>query len=269
MFESGHISQSDQLSQRLSISLGTGSFINADHFAAALVFPAAISLVGFMRLRGWQRLASSIAFLLLLVGILVSATRGSLVAVGVVAVYLAIVERRQIQLLALGAIGLAISAAIPNIWLRFLDPGQAGLGGRSGLWAIAAVAFRQHWLFGVGTGNFRLAYRDAYLTVAQSGYFYHRWMEDSHNLIVNTGVELGVIGVAIVLAAWFLQFRTVSRIPRSSPLGAARSAIEAGTIGLFVVAMTVDIMWYKYLWIAFMLAVLCRNAWLSEAKPSS
>ncbi len=265
MFRSGHISQTDVLSQRLSISFGSGSFINADHFAAALVFPLAIALTGFLRLRGWQRVASAVAFLLLLVGVLVSATRGSLVALGVMAVYLAIVERRRVQLFVLGAIGLAASAAMPNIWLRFLDPEQGGFGGRSGIWKIAGAAFREHWLLGAGTGNFRLAYRDAYLSVGQSGYFYHRWMEDSHNLIVNTGVELGVIGVVLVLAAWVLQFRTTSRIPRTSSLGGVRSAIEAGTIGLFVVAMTVDIMWYKYLWIAFMLAVLARNAWETES----
>jgi len=269
MFHSGHITQSDALSQRLSISLGSRSFINADHFAGALVFPLAIALTGFLRLRGWGRVASGSAFLLMLGGVLVSATRGSLVAVGVMAIYLGIVERRRLQLLILGAIGLAASAAMPNIWLRFLDPEQGGFGGRLGIWKIAAVAFREHWLVGAGTGNFRLAYSDAYLAVGQPGYFYHRWMEDSHNLIVNTSVELGVIGVVIILVAWVLQFRTTIRIPRRSSFGAVRTAIETGTIGLFVVAMSVDLMWYKYLWIAFMLAVLARNAYASETTSAT
>lgn len=269
MFTSGHISKSDALSQRLSISLGTHSFINADHFAGALVFPMAIALTGFLRLRSWGKVASGVAFLLLLTGVLVSATRGAVIALAVMGVYLAIVERRRIQLVMLAVLGLAASAAVPNIWLRFLDPEQGDLGGRSGLWKIAAAAFRQHWLAGAGTGNFRLAYRDAYLSVSQPGFFYHRWMEDSHNLIVNTSVELGVVGVILILAAWVLQFRTTERIPRTSVLGGVRSAIEAGTIGLFVVAMTVDIMWYKYLWIAFMLAIMARNAWLADARPAA
>jgi O-antigen ligase len=265
MYESGHVASSDALSQRLEISLGTGAFINADHFAGALVFPLAIALVGFLRLRGWQRVASAAAFVVLLAGVLVSATRGSLVALLVMGVYLAIVERRRIQLLALGAVGLVASAAMPNIWLRFLDPEQGGLGGRSGLWAIGAAAFRRNWFAGDGTGNFRLAYGDAYLSIPQPGVFYHRWAEDSHNLIVNTGVELGIVGVVLVLVAWWLQFRVVASIPRDSSFGAVRSAIEAGTLGLFIVAMSVDLMWYKYLWIAFMLGMLARNAW--RARP--
>jgi len=265
MYHSGHISQSDALSARLSIALGMRSFINADHFAGALVFPIAIALVGCLRLRGLRRIAAAAAFVLLVSGMLVSATRGSLVAVAVLGAYLAVVERRRIGLLVVGLLGLAASFAMPNIWLRFLDPEQGGLGGRSGIWAIGLAAFRQHWLVGDGTGNFRLAYGDAYLSIAQPGYFYHRWAEDSHNLIVNTGVELGIVGIVLVLAAWVLQFRTVARIPRTSSMGAIRSAIEAGTLGLFVVAMSVDLMWYKYLWIAFMLAMLARNASIGTA----
>lgn len=132
MYESGHIQQTDALSERLNIAFGTGSFINADHFAGALVFPAAIALVGLLRFGGWKRVAAGLAFLGLLGGILVSATRGSLIAVAVMMVYLAIVERRRIALLAVTVAGLAASFALPNIWLRFLDPDQGGMGGRWG-----------------------------------------------------------------------------------------------------------------------------------------
>lgn len=268
MYEGGHIQRTDALSERLNISFGSGSFINADHFAGALVFPAAIALVGVLRLRGWKRIAAGAAFLILLGGILVSATRGSLIAIGVMLVYLAIVERRRMLVLAITVAGLAASFAMPNIWLRFLDPDQGDLGGRAGIWRIGLAAFRAHWLAGDGTGNFRLAYGEAYLKVAQSGPFFHAWAEDSHNLLVNTGVELGIVGVVLVLAAWILQFRTVARIPRESSFGYARSAIEAGTLGLFVVAMTVDLMWYKYLWVAFTLGALARNAWLARGLPA-
>jgi O-antigen ligase len=266
MYVSGHVARTDALSQRLDISLGSNAFINADHFSGALVFPIAIALVGFLRLNGWQRIAAAGAFVILLGGVLISATRGSLVAVGVLAVYLAFVERRRLQLLALGGIGLLASLFVPNIWLRFLDSEQGGFGGRSGIWAIGLAAFRHHWLLGAGTGNFRLAYAEAYLNVAQRGPFFHRWAEDSHNLLVNTGVELGVVGLVLILAAWVLQFRTVAKIPRDAAFGAARSAIEAGTLGLFVVAMALDLMWYKYLWIAFMLGMLARNAWLAAPR---
>lgn len=269
MFVSGHVQRTDALSSRLDISLGANSYINADHYAGALVFPLAIALVAFLRLDGWKRVIAAVSFTTLVAGILVSATRGSLVSLAIMGIYLAFVERRRLQLLVLGGIGLLTSLAMPNVWLRFVDSQQGDLGGRNGIWAIGLNAFRTHMLAGSGTGNFRLAYGEAYLMTPQKGLFTHRWAEDSHNLIVNTSVELGIIGVVLILIAWYLQFRTVSKISRDSSFGAVRSAIEAGTIGLFMVAMAVDLMWYKYLWIAFMLGVLARNAWITSADPVS
>jgi hypothetical protein len=58
-------------------------------------------------------------------------------------------------------------------------------------------------------------------------------------------------------------------IARASSLGAARSAVEAGTLGLFVVAMALDVMWYKYVWIAFMIGVLVRNAALADPADAA
>ena len=39
-------------------------------------------------------------------------------------------------------------------------------------------------------------------------------------------------------------------------------------LGLFMVAMTVDLMWYKYLWLVFMLGVFVRNAAVAEREPN-
>jgi len=40
-------------------------------------------------------------------------------------------------------------------------------------------------------------------------------------------------------------------------------ALEAATVGLFINALSLDILFYKYLWIAFVLGVLIRNAAVS------
>lgn len=270
MFVSGHVERDDALSQRLDIGSNSagGAFINADHFGGILIFPLAIALVGVLRLRGLARVASGIAFFVLLGGLLVSAARGALVALAVMAVYLAIVERRRVLVALLAAGGLAASIALPNVWLRFFDPTQGGFGGRLGIWKIAWYPFRDHWLTGVGTGDFRLAYSEGYLHVFQTGFF-HPWQEYSHNLLVSTGVELGAVGVILVLAAWFLQFRSTARIPRAAPFGAVRSAIEAATLGLFVVSLTIDVMWYKYVWVVFILGVMARNAWLAQGDRNA
>lgn len=267
LFTHGTQIQNDSaLSHRLTIVLRPGSFINADHFAAALVFPIALAMVAALHYRGWLKVASAAVLIVLLSGIYATATRGSLVAVGAIWLYLIIFYRHRIQLALLGALGLAATIPFPSMWLRFIDPSQGDAGGRFGIWGIAWAAFKPHWAFGIGTEQFRLAYSQAYLATAKEAHGMHRWQEDAHNLIVSTGVELGVVGLILIAAAWFYQIRVGKDVPPSSPLFMWRIALEAATIGLLIDAMALDIMFYKYLWITFTLGVLVRNCWLGERR---
>ncbi len=262
LFRQGSVS-SDTASTRLTVALSKTQGINADHFSAALVFPFALAIVAALYLRGWQRIAATLSALVLIVGIAVSGTRGSLIAVGVIWLYLMIAYRHRIQLAIIGAVCVAGSAAMPSVWMRFTDASQGEAGGRYPIWAIAWDAFRRHWLLGIGTEQFRLAYGESYIAIA-SGRLVHSWSEDAHNLIASTAVELGIIGLLLVLAAWYAQFRLGSNIPRSSPMFHARIAVQAGTLGMFVNALSVDMLFYKYLWIAFMMGVIVQNTWRVE-----
>jgi O-antigen ligase len=262
------VAKNSALSHRLSIVVGNhGPFINADHFSAALVFPVALVMVAGLSLHGWRKALAAASLLVLMAGIYVSATRGSLIAVGAMWLYLMIAYRHRVQLLMLAGAALLASLPFPSMWLRFIDSSQGDAGGRFGIWAIAWRAFKLHWLGGIGTGQFRLAYQESYLYVKPSLNNPRPWMEDAHNLIASTAVELGVIGLLLILAAWCFQFRVGRSIPRTSSLFDMRVALEAATLGLFVNALSVDLMFYKYLWIAFTLGVLVRNAWLAEGEP--
>ena len=253
------------LSHRLTIIVSPGSFINADHFAAALVFPVAVAMIAALHFRGWMKVASAVALVMLLSGIYASATRGSLIAVGVIWLYFLIFDSHRRQLAALGVLGLLATIPFPSMWLRFFDPSQGDAGGRYGIWGIAWEALKSHWIFGIGTGQFRLAYSQAYIAAAK-GPNAHRWQEDAHNLVVSTSVELGIIGLALIMVAWFYQVRVGKDIPPPSPLFKWRIALEAATVALLIDAMTVDLMFYKYLWITFTLGVLVRNCWLGEKR---
>jgi O-antigen ligase len=239
--------------------MGKSSVINSDHFSAALVLPIALAIVAALHNRGWRKAFYAGIVLIVLGGIFVSGTRGSLIAVGVMCVYLAVFYGYRRQIAAIALAGLAFSAAFPNMWMRFLDPSQGEAGGRYGIWAIAWDAFKQHWLIGIGTSQFRLAYAESYLRIPTSS-MNAPWFEDAHNIIASNGVELGIIGLVLVLAAWFYQVRVARNVTRFSPLFHVRMALEAACVGLFINALSLDIMWYKYLWIAFTLGVLVRNA---------
>jgi O-antigen ligase len=102
-----------------------------------------------------------------------------------------------------------------------------------------------------------LAYNRSLLEVFQP--LFVGWNRASHNIWVGNGVELGIIGIALLLWGWYSQFRAVRTIAPDDPRYPMRLACEASVLGLFVAAMFADVMLTKYLWLAFMLVGLTRN----------
>jgi O-antigen ligase len=251
---------------RLSILMNANSAVNADHFSAALIMPIALAVVGLLHTQGWRKVLFAGPLIIMFAGVFASGTRGSFIAISAMWVYLLIVHRQRLQLAAVAGAGMLASIPFPNVWMRFFDPSQGEAGGRYGIWGIALAAFKHRPWLGYGIDNFRIAYSQFYVSSAH-GLNIAPWMQDAHNVIVSTVVELGVIGLVLVLVAWFYQYRITSMIPRSSPLFSARIAIETGTVGLFVNALAVDLMFYKYLWLAFTLGAFVRSAYLSQKQP--
>jgi O-antigen ligase len=265
IYRNASSSVSGSAGDRLAIQMSGTSYVNSDHFSAALIMPIALALVGFLHFGGWRKAMFAAALLVILAGVYVSGTRGSFIAIGAMWLFLLVSYRRPVQLAVIAAIGLLASIPFPNVWIRFFDPTQGEAGGRYSIWAIAWDAFKHRPLLGIGADGFRIAYGESYLAAARGRLISH-WWQDAHNVIVSNAVELGIIGLVLVLAAWFYQFRIARSIPRSSPLFGARLAIEAGTLGLFVNALSVDLMFYKYLWMAFMLGAFVRSAYLGEQQ---
>jgi hypothetical protein len=254
---------------RLNIQLGTNGSagsINSDHFAGALVLPIALALTATLRLRGIKKLLGWSVLLVLFAGVFVSATRSAIIAFGLMCVYLMVIyPQGRKQIIGIVVTGFLASLTMPSVWLRFMDPSQGAGNGRYAIWSVGWRAFQQHWLAGAGAGDFRAAYQAAFLGMYQNGPI-PPLIQDAHNMLVSTSVELGVIGITLLLVAWYFQFRAVSVIPRSSSLFDLRLGVEAGIIGLCFVALTLDVLYFKYLWIGFMIAVLVRNAYVCQQQ---
>jgi O-antigen ligase len=249
----------DTLNNRLFLE-NDNNIVDPNQFAAALVLPIAFALTGLMRARtGRARVIYCIALLAMGAGIAVSGSRGGMLAVAVVLVYITL--RARTNLLASGvALALLTSALALNsdIGSRLATAAPSGGAGRVDIWRVGLVAFREHLWIGAGYSNFSLAYDNAFITVFER--YYTHWHRAPHNILLQVGVELGIIGLLIFVAAWFVQFRALRTIKRTYPLYGARIAAEGALIGLFVAGMFLDTMNFKYQWLAFMLVMLIRNA---------
>ncbi len=241
--------------QRLVVTSGT-SHIDPNQFAAAVLMPFALTVMMFLRCK----LSLTKVLLLGVVGILLtgfitSASRGGLLAAGLIMLFLFVRSRYKMQV-AVGGVAAALMIAPSALIARFAQVQSTGGAGRLDIWTSAAIAFKQHWIVGSGIGNFPYAYDQVYLLSFHQS---NHWHVVAHDLIAQSSVETGLIGLALVLLAWLSQFKVLNFIGPGEALYDLRIALQASIVGLFACALFVDVMWYKYLWLAFSVAALARN----------
>lgn len=250
---------------RLRITTDTGA-IDPNHFAAALLLPIALCLSALLTTKKLIVAAGSIAALgMLFVGVTLSASRGAVMAIGFMAVYFLIRSRTRIRLIAI-TIATAVAAMAfssqTDLWNRFTVAMSTGGNGRTSIWLVGLQALKQHWLFGAGYGNFSEAYDRVFLQTPHQIWDQANWHRASHDLLIGTSVELGIVGTVLLLLAWGSQFYMLRAIEPTEPEYPLRVAAEAAVLGIFVAALFLDVMTFKYVWLAFMFIAILRNAHL-------
>ena len=237
------------------------SQINPDHFANALLLPISLAAVGTLWSRTLAaRLFCGASLLAMLAALTLSGSRGAVLGLLAVIVYLLIRDRHRVQLAAFSAIAIAgvLITTGGTMLQRFSQSLTTGGAGRVSIWQAGWLAFKDNWLWGAGYGNFPFAYDRAYIHVFQA--LNAEWHRAPHNILLGSGVELGIIGLALLIAAWTGTYQLVSSITPADPRYPIKLAVQAGIIGLFVSGMFADIMITKYVWLAFILAALTSNA---------
>lgn len=255
---------------RLAISDTTGG-LNPDHYAGAMILPIALAIAGLLWSRSlWVRTGCALAIVIMLWAVELSGARGATLGLGALFIYLLIRDRHhRVQLVTLAAVGCALVLAIAggSMIARFAEASVNGGAGRMDIWHVGWLAFKNNWLVGAGYNNFPLAFDQSFLQVSQS--FFTKWHRASHNILLHTGVELGIVGLALFVMAWIGQIRLAIAISPNHLLYPMRLATEGALIGLFVAGLFADIMTQKYVWLGFMLIALVRNAAIGERKAQS
>jgi O-antigen ligase len=245
----------------LWIQTDEGSQVNPDHFGNSFILPASLALVGALWSRQlFKKLLYILALLVMLAAVALTGARGAMLGFLVVGIFLLIRDRHRVQLAWLGAAGGVLGAIVAGSLLasRFSTAVSSGGAGRTQIWRAGFAAFKEFWLFGAGYGNFPEAYNRFYLQVFQP--LDPHFSRGSHNIFLNAGVELGIIGLALLLAGWIQTFRLLSPIAESDYRYPLRLALQASILGLFVAGIFADLMTMKYVWMAFMLTVMAYNA---------
>lgn len=195
---------------------------------------------------------------LLLLGVLMTGSRGGLLATGVALITLiSVVPRGKARLATYGLAGLAVAATIfiaTPFGLAERTVETTSSSGRTDIWKVGLAACPQYCAFGSGWGTFSQVYADTQATVPDARVLVGGGAYEPHNVWVLVAIELGVPGLLLLAAGLVLSAREALRLPsglRAPPLSALFATIFA--------AFFLSNLEFKFFWMALILVALSRN----------
>jgi O-antigen ligase len=249
---------------------GTARFgedlIDPNHTAAALTLPLAV-VVG--RLvsgpRRSTRVFSAVAVAMLMAAILLSASRGGVLAGIIVFLTVAAAGHRKAATLAVGAIAAIVLTATFALSTFTLDNRltSGDPTGRSDIWRVGAHACASYCVIGSGWGTFGLVYAET-LPHVPAAEVSGRGQEfyAPHNNWLQAMVETGFVGAGLMTLGLLLSAKEALSLPR-----AVRGPPLAALAALLVTAMLLSNMEFKYFWMVLIYVTLVSRAHASAEPP--
>jgi O-antigen ligase len=194
----------------------------------------------------WIRLACLISFGFSFFLILLTGSRGGLLALVAVSGMLLLSRSRVIKLshkTLFILIAVVFMSFAPINWERYStimdvdeDYNLTAEAGRIGIWKIGLRAMWENPLLGVGVGNINMAIG---IDRERRGLESQKW-QTAHNMVVQIGAETGVAGLSLFLIISFNVFRFLFKLPKYSNSKVMVRISEMGRVGflgLFVSGM--------------------------------
>jgi O-antigen ligase len=165
--------------------------------------------------------------------------------------------RARWQVVAVIVLLLILTLAVPDAFYSRIDAvisrDDATGSGRLDIWRVGVQAIERSGFVGVGLDNFpELFNRYA---------FSHRGF-NAHNIYLMVLIELGVVGLALMLAAIGSHLLDVRSTRKTGHSGVALTAIEAACVGQLMSAVFADYLWIKSFWFGWTLltwAIYCES----------
>jgi O-antigen ligase len=234
---------------------------NPNHFAASLILPMSLAIGSFLSCRNRVgKVASMVAVAVIAFGLYLSMCRGALVALVVMMLVYLYRCRAGFRVFLVLAVLSTMLVAAPAVFFTRLNNSMPSRGeGRFDIWQVGLVAMRHHGILGAGLDNFPLAYEE-YVGSASRFRGYNR---ASHNIFLETAVEVGIVGFVLFIGA--LQSQLRAALAFKTGMGGlswpATAPYEAACWGMLAMGFSLDNLWHKTFWLSWiLLAIAVRVA---------
>ena len=198
-------------------------------------------------------------------GIFLTVSRANLLALTIMLCVLLVRSRKRWHLVAVVGVLAGLLLFMPDILFQRIDmliSGEDTTGsGRTDIWTSGLALLSRFGWFGSGLQTWSIVYM-AY----GSGIKYR----GSHNSYLMVWVELGVVGLALLLMMIFAHLRLAWRTSGRTSEGGFPVAIEAACCAVLVALFFSDDLWAKNTWLSLILAVWAsRNSLLGTSRSRS
>lgn len=251
---------------------GTARFgddlLDANNQAAALLLPLAIAAGRSLSGARSSRLLHGGAAILLLLGILLTGSRGGLIA--------SMVVLTAVLALSAGARALkaafAVVAVLLLVTLLVIRPFGVGdrlfakgdtSSGRTDIWTVGLQSCDKYCLVGAGWGTFPLVYKEQLAKVPEAQAGGGRPAYEAHNIYLLALVEVGVLGLVLMLLGFGAGLRTALRLPVG-----LRGPPAAALMGHLVSSFFLSNLEYKFFWAMLAYIVISESVAVMERSGS-
>lgn len=275
--------------ERFSLATEAGE-TNPNILAASLLLPLVLSterlLLGgqrWLRARSW-RLLGAAGVILIFVALLLTGSRGGLIAA--VAAFLLMlytarripearpaIRRTTVGILLLVVVGFAIPPLLQAFGLRppellnsyairrIVSP-KAGTSGRAEIWIAGSFACKAHCAVGSGLGNFAGVFDEGY-AFSSAGRNLERG-KVAHNVYLGMAVEGGTVALTLFILALVAEWRAVAA---PTVVGIA-PGLRPALVGVLLGNVFLSAIWFKYFWLVFAVNRLAEGAVRPPARES-
>lgn len=225
----------------------------------------------------WEKLGILASLALTSVALILAASRGGFLALGVGLIYLMFRLSRGLRPVALLLVlFIPLLFAIPNTTIqRIIHPSQGeeqAVQSRETTWRAGLRMFAAHPLTGIGLGHFMgqvISYESPNEEPVESL---------AHNTYIELAAEMGIVGLLAWIAMFGLAFYTVNRFTKKDDL-ARLAFLREASIGIQAALLTTAIgifflsaSWFRFLWLLMFLpscfGMIAAREQQSDARES-
>jgi len=249
--------------------------LGANNEAAALLLPLAIAVTRTLTESGRSRLFHGAATLLLLLGILMTGSRGGLLGAFVVlavVLWLGVAPRaRKVGVAATVVVLVALALVFqPFGFGRRQVENSTNSSGRTDIWLVGAGACPLYCLGGAGWGAFPTVYQQELSSTPEARVQPRGATFEPHSIFLLAVIELGLPGLVLLLLGLAIGLVSAWRLPaamRAPPMAALLSTVASS---FFLSNMNFKFFWAVIAYVAISETVAAASrAQEKEAAPAT